>query len=55
MAAGHRPSGLGFAYVRNRMRSNNIVDPHVYRMVRSVAECAKLPVPEALLDNHDAS
>ncbi|WP_084250008.1 serine hydrolase domain-containing protein [Sphingomonas mali] len=55
MAAGHRPSGLGFAYVRNRMADTSIVDPRVYRIVRAVAECAGLPVPKVLMDNHDAA
>jgi len=55
MAAGHRPSGLGFAYLRNRMRSNSVLDLQVYRMVRCVAECARLPVPEILMDHHDAA
>ena len=55
LAAGHRSSGLGFAYVRNRMGNTNIVDPQVYGIVRVVAECAGLPVPDALLENADAA
>lgn len=55
LAAAHRPSGLGFAYLRNRMGNTMVFDPQVYGMVRVVAECAGLPVPEVLQETAGAA
>jgi CubicO group peptidase (beta-lactamase class C family) len=42
LAFAHAPSRTSFAYVRNRMAAPNVVDPLVYRVVNTLAECLGL-------------
>lgn len=44
LAFAHAPSGVSFAYVRNRTGPPGIVDPMVYRVVGALAEILEIPV-----------
>lgn len=45
LAFAHAPSGVSFAYVRNRTGIPNTEDAHVYRLVRALAECLDISIP----------
>lgn len=42
----HAPSGVSFAYVRNRAGQPGVVDPLVYRVVSALADILKIQVPQ---------
>lgn len=46
LAFAHAPSGVSFAYVRNRAGQPNVADPLVYRVVKALADCLGLHVPK---------
>jgi len=46
LAFAHAPSGVSFAYVRNRAGPPNVADPLVYRVVEALADCLNLRVPK---------
>jgi CubicO group peptidase (beta-lactamase class C family) len=46
LAFAHAPSGVSFAYVRNRVGQPGIRDPMVYRVVDALAECLGISVRE---------
>jgi hypothetical protein len=45
LAFAHAPSGVSFAYVRNRAGPPGIVDPLVYRVVEALAGCLSISTP----------
>jgi CubicO group peptidase (beta-lactamase class C family) len=45
LAFAHAPSGISFAYVRNRTGIPNVEDAHVYRVVRALAHCLDIAIP----------
>lgn len=45
LAFAHAPSGVSFAYVRNRTGQPGIVDPQVYRVVGALAEILGIRMP----------
>ncbi len=45
LAFAHPPSGISFAYVRNRTGIPNIEDPQVYRVVHALAKCLDISIP----------
>ena len=46
LAFAHAPSGVSFAYVRNRFGQPGVRDPNVYRVVDALADCLGIAVPE---------
>lgn len=46
LAFAHAPSGIAFAYVRNRAGVPDVVDPLVYRVVNVLADLLQITVPE---------
>ncbi len=46
LAFAHTPSGISFAYVRNRAGQPGIKDPLVYRVVTALAGCLGLTIPD---------
>jgi len=45
LAFAHAPSGISFAYIRNRAGRPGVVDPLVYRVVTRLADTLGLPLP----------
>lgn len=45
IAFAHPPSGLSFAYVRNRMVPLGVTDPHIYKVVVALARCVGIDPP----------
>lgn len=45
LAFAHAPSGVSFAYVRNRTGIPNTEDSQVYRVVRALARCLNISIP----------
>lgn len=45
LAFAHAPSGISFAYVRNRTGIPNAEDAQVYRVVRALAGCLDISIP----------
>ncbi|HWU13297.1 MAG TPA: serine hydrolase domain-containing protein [Caulobacter sp.] len=45
LAFGHAPSGVSFAYVRNRMGPPGIADPLVYKVVGALADRLGITIP----------
>ncbi len=46
LAFAHAPSGISFAYIRNRTGQPGVVDPMVYRVVNRLAEALGLQRPQ---------
>jgi len=46
LAFAHAPSGVSFAYVRNRVGQPGVCDPMVYRVVDALAQSLGISVPE---------
>lgn len=46
LAFAHAPSGVSFAYVRNRFGQPGVRDPMVYRVVDALADCLGISVPK---------
>lgn len=45
LAFAHAPSGISFAYVRNRSQPFGAADPYVYRVVQALADTTGIQIP----------